>query len=644
MVEKIKLMNKENWLYNAFFCVVFAGIVCTILRLCYCSLPSFDGGLNLQIPYNLLVNGTYSTMYDGGVMFDEHIQTGAPVLIPVYFIYLIFGVGATQSLVINGLYLFVTYIIIYKIGVELKIEKWLLLMLEAAICITPYVSASEYGIGAYGEVPTLFWFLMSIYMFQQGEKSEKKRYFFFGGLCYGLAFLTKIVILIAVPAIVLALLSKWKIEKKITFQHCLLWVGGCIVPILAFEVYKITQLGLIQYIDIQKQVIYAVMQQSGVVSDYSDTVGIIDKFIYHIQTFCSQFRINILILLIILCVNLVYLIYRVIKNRKLEYRDTIILVAFSYFGWWLLITPTEKAWARRILIGVLLMEFVTVFVIDMLYKKYFNKYFKLLIIGIIIMLSIIAGQKIVKISDEEKQDTLEAVEFIKKYKEQNPETVICGGDWWSAPVMQVLTGIPFSDINNVDDGYENLIFVEDKYAHQLADMDTLLEAYEYETIYSNERTPIYIYIITNKNPYKPFTEDEKSGVEESRYVYNEDYEYIRGVNAYEETSGLRWASRNVGLLLKDSEEPRYLYFKYEISNFDLMLESDCEMKIYINENIVYEEEINGNGVYERKIDLNNILQKDELAEIYIWTNAKIDSSSDDRELSYRIYQVELLSE
>lgn len=494
--------NSTRWekIYTIFFIIISAIILFTVIRLCLCGLASFDGGMNLQVSYQLMNAGTYSTMYDGGIMFDERIQTGIPVLLPIYFVFLMFGIGPIQMTVINGIYLLGMYILIYIIGIEVKINKWILLILELFVCVTP--NLSNYGMGVYGEIPTLFWLLTTIYTLQRAKGKNRNKHFFLSGVFYGLAFLTKTVILIALPSFILVLISKWMIEKIIKIKQFLLWITGYLIPPLSFELYKISQLGITVYINKQKNLILSVAQQAGVVSGFSDTNGIINKLFFHMQTFCSQYKINIVVLILILCSSFLYFARKIIQQCKLEYFDIIFLVAVSYFGWWLLITPTQKAWARRIIIGVILMEFSTFFVWNVLYEKYKKKYSCLLLLFILSASLLNAGYRALQINDFGKQDVLEASQFLKDYIKQNPDTIVCGSGWWQAPVISIMSEIPFYDINHIENDIANVVLVEDQNAYYLNGLSNIKELYEYEKIYSNERTPIFIYKINyrrNKN-------------------------------------------------------------------------------------------------------------------------------------------------
>ena len=634
------ISKNERYVYSFCLIITSAIILYNIIKLCFCGIVDFDGGMNLQIPYQLIKNGTYSTTYNGGTMFDTRIQTGIPVLLPTAFIFLILGVGPLQGIIANGIYLLGMFFFIYLISLKLKINKWLLLLLEMFICITP--NLSTYGMRGYGEIPAFFWLLTTIYMLLKTEQQNKNLYFFLSGIFYGFAFLTKTVILIALPSLLLVLFSKCFIEKQIKIRQLLIWILGFFIPILSFELFKITQLGIIPYINTQEHLIQDVGRQAGIVSGFKDTPGITNKFLIHIQSFCSQYHIYLVILVLILSINFIYFIARVIKQRKLEYFDIIILIAFSYFGWWLLITSTEKAWARRILIGVILMELVTAFTWNAIYKNYKNRYLNICLFFSSVICSLIACCQTKYINDFTKKDILEASEFIKNYVKENPDSIVCGADWYQAPVISIMAEIPFYDINGMKENFSNIILVEDQYAYHSTGFADVKKLYEYDEIYSNKRTPISIYQINYKHPYRPFDDNDWEAVKQTRYIYTNEYEYIRGVHSYEKSGDLRWASKNVGTLLKTTDNPQYLNFQFKVAQFESMPEEDCIMQIFIDGVLLHEQQITDNGEYALKIDLDNKVEKEQTAEIYIKTNFSFEAPHDAREMSYRIISLEFL--
>lgn len=659
MYKSIKVKNKEllekycdgDKGYAAVFVVFAVMLLANIIKLVIDTAPSFDGGLNLQVSYNLLVKGAYSTMYNGGTMFDPIIQTGAPVIIPVFILFKIFGVGMIQSLAVNGIYMVGTFWLTFVILRRAKVDKWLNLICCGIIFLVP--GFTTYGMGVLGEIPTLFWILFTVYMFLQYESKGKDVWLLCSGICFGIGFLTKTVILIVLPSIIVVMLSKCLLEKQAKLAKCPIWVGGFLIPTAIFEVYKLSQLGWKEYKSSLSYLVGEVSKQAGVssASTYQDTEGIFNKFFVHLSIFSDLFHISVILIVVLLLINFLCLVYRFVKERKLSYIQIIDLVAFSYFGWWLVITSTEKAWSRRIIIGVILMLLVTIINANHLWKKLANRKVLEKTIALLACLGIIIslGNRFANINHDGKDGVNHAVDFVRDYVEENPETIVCGSGWWQNPVIQVFSEIGFKNIVHLekeDMQGKDVLFVADQYMNSLADAKSLLGLYEYEPIYTDKENQIDIYKITDIYPYVPFTEDDFKNAEKldknGLYYKDDAYQITRGIYSYEETSDLRWTSENFAVLLTGDSNTKELRFKYMVQDIENMLEGDFELTVTINGKECFSRKITDDGEYEEVITIDDSMKNNDIYEIHVATNNHLDTSkTDTRELSYGFLDLEL---
>ena len=327
------------------------------IYLAWTQVPSFDGSMNLQVPVSLVRDGLYATNYGGLVPFERRIQTGGPVLLPIAVMFKLFGIGSFQALLVNVFYIGVMVFFFVRISKELKANRVAVVwFLGITVFIWSYM---ELAMGIYGEIPTLALFLGMVYFLLLSERKGKACYFAIAGVFYGLAYLTKTVILIAVPAIIAVFASKWLIEKKMKLKDILLWAVGAAAPVGVFELYKLAQLGVSHYLVYWRGQSDNILRQAGVKAGYADTPNLIEKVRIHLTAFTDTFGIPTEVLLILLIFNFIWFACRIMKRKKLDFVAIIELVVYSYFGWWLLITPTEKAWGRRIIIGLLLLEWLS---------------------------------------------------------------------------------------------------------------------------------------------------------------------------------------------------------------------------------------------------------------------------------------------
>ena len=457
---KLAGTTKYEAIYLAYISKIFLAISAVIylghfVYLAGTQAPSFDGSMNLQVPVSLIKYGTYATTYNGIELFSGRIQTGIPVLLPIAVLFKVLGTGSLQALMVNVLYIALFIFFVYAISKELSANRTVILLVMGAT--TLLWSFSELAMGIFGEIPTLALFLGMVYFLILAEKGNKKGGYALSGLFFGFAYLTKTVILIAVPALILVFASKWLLEKKMHLKDLLMWIGGTIFPVGIFEIYKIFQLGLNKYIAYWSNQSDNVMRQAGVKAGYEDTANLFEKLGIHLNIYAETFNIQIAALLAILVLNFIWFVCKMVKRRKFDYIDIIELIVYSYFGWWLLITPTEKAWGRRIIIGVVLLEWLSSMKLLYIFEWIIEK-IKLAnsnnrraiaetVISIFALIFISLGAT--NYTRDNKAGDLELAEVVRQ-KVEDEGAVICGNGWWQAPTISFYSGVEFKDLAQLD--------------------------------------------------------------------------------------------------------------------------------------------------------------------------------------------------
>jgi hypothetical protein len=494
-IWKKENLNKRSILFILFTVIFVIVLVWDLIVHCLTGLPSFDGAMNYQVPISLIRNGTYSTTYDGE-LFDTRIQTNAPFLLPIYPVFRLFGIGSGKALSVNAIYLLLMLVFVAFICYQMKITNWLILFLLITIGITPGFSSNAWG--GYGEIPSLTWLLASIFFLIRNEEKKDNKFFIISGVCYGLACLTKVVILIALPAFLIVFFCKIFIEKKTEIKKGILWISSFILPIILFEIYKMKELGITPYLNLTKKLLHDVGSQAGTTGGFYDTSGIVQKFLVHYKNFCSSFNISEYVFLPLLAAAFFIWIYQVVKKRNFSYFNIIVVTAFSYFGWWLLITPTEKAWVRRIIIGVVLFEIVLFHFLDILITYFvskdryreFNNIFGTIFAVYLLAIQIQATRSLNFI---EKNETIQVAQYIKSVSKTDEDAVFYGFDWWQAPVLSFLSGVDFYDLLKQDAIAENSYLVVDFWVKNLnqSEVDLLLEKYHAIEMISRQNNTIY---------------------------------------------------------------------------------------------------------------------------------------------------------
>lgn len=639
-------MKIKKWEWAAI--VVFAGVIGW--RLCLMviyGLPYFDGGMNIQVPVSMMRTGTYGTLYNGGTAFDIAVQTGLPVLFPIYVLFQIFGIGFVQALTVNAIYMVCMLLLLDRIGRHAGMEaEWRLMGIMLIFCMR---NVYDYSLGVYGEVPSLVWLLVSVLCLMIYEEQQKDRWMYGAGVAYGLALLTKTVLFIAVPAIVIVLLSKIFLEKKLRIRDALKAVAGCVIPYSLFMGYKFLTLGTAAFQTLTRTLMKGIMKQAGVSSGYADTTGgIFHKFGIHMGILSGFVDLPVVLVFLILAVNLLYMGYNIIRRKHLVYFEILALTAYSYFGWWLLITSTEKAWFRRIFIGLLLMIFTMFWNLSqsVQVRKLTEKYRAFLPVLLCVILTGACTRQMQGIlgSDhgKEKQAIAADAVFIRELKTEQPDAVFCGNGWWQAPLLSFASGIDFYDLNQTY--VDNMYYVKDKYeTEQGGDtMSELVKTFDLEEIYSNPDSKTQIYQVTGRHYYVPFTENEKNNAGSSiaKEAIREETA-VRGLNPLEADSGNCWAERESAFLLKDTKATQVL-LEGKVVNLAQMDVQPVTFSVYVNGDLAQTVTAATEGDFSLKIDVPEMNGADDACvEVRVSCSSHLVTDGDSRDLSWLFEKISL---
>lgn len=456
-----------------------------LIILCLCqawtSVPSFDGAMNAQVARNLLEHGRYATDYGWLQDFNKNIQTGWPLLGLLTILYYFLGVTAFASMLAGSIYLIAFGVLIFFIFKKLSNHFYITLSL-ILIILTP--SFWKYGNGLNGEIATLFWALLAATLLYQGTQSGSRKFYVLSGLSLSLALMTKTVILIFIAPLFLLLFLDLLFYKKIASKNILILFIAGISPLLCFEIYKFIVFDSVtDYLNWWSPQLHAILNQAGVSTKLPDTADRWAKMIEHIGIFAKL--INLPIPFTYFFLGLfpfaagLYLKERVTPG-KITARDyffiLIIVTTLAYFIWWIFITPTARAWPRRILDGLILLLLSYVFLLSFFLTKAF---FEKNLIASFVPFSIFVALSgyttfnfnYLPLPSFNKSAHLLEVEAITGFINQSsPSAEFNGFGWWQAPVVSLLSR-PFGDLfkkNYQLDHYfkDEVYLVIDKYLYQ----------------------------------------------------------------------------------------------------------------------------------------------------------------------------------
>lgn len=635
---------------------------------------SFDGAMNAQVSQNLLQNASYATNYNGGIEFDQRIQTGITVLLPVSILFSFLGETFTSGLVINAIYLILLLIsIIYLLYKIFNLNEFLLIIFILFFYSTPKLFL--YGFGLYGEIPTLLFLTLFFIFFYKYEETKKNLYLIISGIIFSLGYLTKTIILISIPAILLVLILDVIKKKNTKNLSAFVWnLGiGFLAPLLAFEIFKLISLGKISdYVEWWRLQINSIFKQAGFTPGFEDTSNIFSKFSSHLNVLSLETKLNtiilILFLLLISGLFILSLIYslttkpnklnELLSPAKNKLMILITTTTVTYVLWWLFITPSQKAWYRRIINGYILMELCIVLIIYLIYRSFqinnsthiqiskFKTPSYLLLLTLFIVLFANSGNYIIPLKNSEmKINVKETSDFIQ---ELPINSTIYGYNWWQSPILAFEAKKVFYDINQDFDvvlpgKLENKFLVVDQDAkiNGESELEDTLENFEYNQVFSNNHYLIYS-IIERKFPsYSPFSDQEKSLIKNNCIDFSNDpvNGFFRNVYSDEPDGIGKWAKMYSGYLLKYSGESN-LTISTWFPELNLYPSHPINLEIFINNELLTSFEIEQSGKNDITIPILN-LNSDPFLEVSLYLNSRLYPENDTRELAFRIIKIEL---
>lgn len=662
-----------------YFCIVL--IIHFSIKCFYISQTetfSFDGAINAQVSQNLIKNFSYSTRYDGGQVFDPSIQTGIPVIFPLALLFTLFGESFEIGLIINAFYCVSLLIaILYFIKYCLKLPNFYSLIFILFFYSTPQIFI--YAFGLFGEIPTLFYiFLVIIFLFRF-EVTNQQKYLFLSGLSFGLAYLTKTIAFIVFPSLILFFLLLFLDRKdlKIKFKKVVFaFISGVTPPILLFEIFKFSSFKQIQsYLFWWKNQTIGIFQQAGVISGFQDTNGFLQKFTKHLGILSNEINVHvsiIIIILILISFSMMGLLFITIKKEKKVLRifptivstKTLIFlftIALTYFGWWLFITPTQKAWYRRIINGLILVEvsiIIVLFFINAIILKLHRikkndnivKFSSLFLLNLLFLIFLVftpsklTNYKISFMDSELKKNTEEASILINTLP---PQSQFFGFGWWQAPILSFESNKEFYnldfDVHMSEPGLKNYKYlIIDSFAKKTAENEysKIFEEFNYQEMFSNDDYEIYKLLERKFHTYRPFSFEEKKLVDNNFIDFSADpvYGYFRNVYS-DEPNGLgKWSKMYSGYLLKYVGE-NYLSISIWIPELTRYEKENLYLDVYMDNLIESSYQLISDGLHEFTIPIKT--KYEDSIEISLFLNGRIKEKVDTRELAFRIISIKL---
>lgn len=326
----------------------------------------FDEAYVVQAPWNLVTAGQYGTFdwqHDGANrVFDTLLSSGPVALLPIALSFALFGVGIVQVRLAMIPFTVLLVVCAFLFGRRVG-GRWV--GLAAALGIAALNlradlprSAIWSTVDGLGEIPTVALLLLAMLLLTRSRV--------LAGLAFGLAALCKVVILLASPALALAVLLIPVPEGRRPWRFRLIGVivlaAFTAIPSAVYELVKLVTLGWPDYL-VNLKAYLSFILSSGSGLDQAGSRDIVGRAVYLAQAWFVPWPLAVVALVAGLTLAVVWVLQRV-RNRPWDRaaRGTLVLfvagagVVTLMLVWW--VAFSNSIFARHVFPGLLLVPVV----------------------------------------------------------------------------------------------------------------------------------------------------------------------------------------------------------------------------------------------------------------------------------------------
>ncbi len=179
----------------------------------------FDEGMVMQGAMNLLNHGQYAmNSVEGFRVLDQPLIANGPgVVLPIYLVYSIWGIGFLQARLVIAVYFLFSILLFLAITGRLygKTAAWISIFLLLAL---PEEGFIFYGRQILGNMPAFAYFLAGCLFFLQLVDKSKIKYAFLTGLLWGIAIITKGQYMILLPVFAVVVIADLFYYKRMNWK------------------------------------------------------------------------------------------------------------------------------------------------------------------------------------------------------------------------------------------------------------------------------------------------------------------------------------------------------------------------------------------------------------------------------------------
>lgn len=439
---------------------------------------TFDGAMSLRAAEEIFRSGRYGSYYDGFRFFPPEIQTGLPVQLPAGLFVLQFGKGPLAQNAVNLLYLAGAGAVLFAVirrASSGAVAAVAVALFFATPGLTPFPEApsaarivpslsfdNRYAnaLGGYGELPALFFGLLSLRLALAALRRGGGMVAFAAGLASGLSLATKTVALMWTGPLVLLALAALRARDG-SFRRAPALLAGLGLPLAAVEAWKFMALGdwaaYRAWWQIQSSMIW---QISGAADAASRLARIGPTLARHLEVLALHVGQPAAVVALFLALPWTagaLALWRGRRTLSLESRVVLALLlvtSIGYFAWWLGFSPTEHTWLRRILNGLVLQIALAALAVHLLWARdppgegsiALRRGAAAATAGLVVWVATPHGANLPKTAMHPvTQREIAAARFVAALPR---EATVFGWGWSQSPMIDLLAGRGFADINN----------------------------------------------------------------------------------------------------------------------------------------------------------------------------------------------------
>ncbi len=527
----------------------------------------FDGAMNLEVSRSLSEGMGPRRLYDSADLFAPGVQTKEPYLLVGAAVFSLLGVGPVQAQLPNLLFL---ALLVATIAWSVRRLAGVGAALAAVVLVLALPAMPQYGLNGYGEIPSFAFGLASLAVVAWPGLFERRTLSkcIVAGLLAGLAISTKTVGLIQAGGIGLILLLRAWTESRASLRDTAatagVFVAGMAIPLALVELWRLAWLGAAEYRAWWDYQASRILYQAGVASTASSPPPspILQKIATHFRLLSTEMGSGRWVTAFALLLPLAGASFTHWgKHRPSRWLVAGLgAIAVCYLIWWLAITPTEKAWLRRIYIGLACLAMIAAITgwhaardaIDgrSRVSRFANGCLLAALIVTFVPFVTRSLQRPISLQPNEAVTrTIEAAELVRAL---DADTPVFAYGWYSAPGVGLYSGRHLIDLTDWPIGGlvgKPAYLVADRAAIDTDILSGILARYPHRALL-DENIHAQVYSLDFSRPADPFTEAERAAAPQHIDFVLDPEAPAHDLEAFDSVMGGRWTGTDSEVLLR----------------------------------------------------------------------------------------------